>query len=187
MKKIIGIMLALVMAVTMTVGLCSPAMAAGSTKSSYVKNGLVLWLDAFDTGSFVSDGNGGGVWTDKVSDKAIAVHGTVVQDGDVTSGWTAYENGGIGYAMTIDMLKSDSFRHYIDLGALPAGDYTVEIVMTLGGFGVGASVTDATYYTDGFSFGEYKVQMAYAKNEDGGLSVPASERYYISKESALCR
>ena len=184
MKKITGLMLALVMAVTMTVGLFSPAMAASDTNSGYVEEGLVLWLDGFDTDSFVSDGNGGGIWTDKVSAKEIAVTGAVAHDGDVASGWTTQANGGIGYAMTIDMLKSDSLRHYIDLGVLPEGDYTVEIVMTLGGFGIGATVTDPTYYSDGFAFGEYKVQMAYAANGDGTVSIPMSERYYISNGSA---
>ncbi len=157
------LLLSLVMSICATMCIGIFAGTAGEEKDTpYVDDGLVLWLDGFDKDSVTFNADGSAVWKDKISGTEYTLEGK--KDGTANTGWQLMANGGVGYEMTADAMSGSAVNR-LNLGTLPAGDYTVEIIMTVGDPAAGGSVKSALY-RPAFSFGGFNARLDYTKQND---------------------
>jgi len=189
MKKLTASLLAFITAIMLVAAMSTAVVASEPAKTlSYAKDGLVLWLDGFDASTMNVNADGSATWTDKVSGKTYTLAGNK-ENG--ASGWEARENGGIGYTAPLSAFQNGSLGAYgIDLGALPSGDYTVEIVLAVHPLALDpveegkASTQSAYYYANALSFGDFAAQMAYKANGDKTMSSLASSRFFVKASTA---
>lgn len=184
MKKFTASLLALITAVMLVATMSTVAMASEPAKTlSYAEDGLVLWLDGFDASTMNVNADGSATWTDKVSGTTYTLAGNT-ENG--ASGWKNGENGGIGYTAPLSAFRKGSLGAYgLDLGALPEGDYTVEIVLAVHPLALDSvaegetSTQNAYYYANALSFGDFAAQMAYKANGTKTASALSSSRFFV--------
>ena len=117
----------------------------------YVKNGLTTLLLAYDPASdgVTLNGEGGGTWQNKIQNPDGSFYGWTLK-GTVAradyfdesgapqttiTGWKRMEGGGIGYDMTLKQSNVGANDHCIEIdkSALPAGEYTLQVIMSSSG------------------------------------------------------